>query len=116
MCSKLILNFYLFNKKTKTRLKRRGPDQNNTIELNILNAKIELSGYVLWQQGPEPCIQPVCCSDNFLLLNGDIYTKRSDSNQSDTEWLLNQIQLCNEVWFLKSIEKKNKKMFNQLIG
>lgn len=53
-----------------------------------------LAGFVLWQQGKQLCRQPATSSKHSLLMNGDIFTQREISEQSDTEWLLEQIDLC----------------------
>lgn len=54
-----------------------------------------LAGFVLWQQGDILCRQPVTSSKHLLLMNGDIFTEREIKAQSDTEWLLEQIDSCN---------------------
>lgn len=53
-----------------------------------------LAGFVLWQQGANLCRQPATSSTHTLLLNGDIFNERENKEQSDTEWLLEQIDAC----------------------
>lgn len=53
-----------------------------------------LAGFVLWQQGEKLCQQPITSSKHSLLINGDIFTEREIKEQSDTEWLLEQIDSC----------------------
>lgn len=53
-----------------------------------------LAGFVLWQQGANLCRQPVTSSRHTLLLNGDVFNERENKEQSDTEWLLEQIDAC----------------------
>lgn len=53
-----------------------------------------LCGHVLWQQGCEPCLQPMESEENILLFNGDIFMDRENLLISDTEWLFEKIQIC----------------------
>lgn len=54
------------------------------------------SGFVLWQQGDNLCQQPHLFQHHVLLINGDIFTKRDDNTISDTEWLMQCIDNCND--------------------
>lgn len=57
---------------------------------------MHLSGFVLWQQGTRLCEQPHSCKHHVLLINGDIFSKRDSQSASDTEWLAQTIDDCND--------------------
>lgn len=55
---------------------------------------IGLSGYVLWQQGNQPCEQPLVQDRYMLLMNGDVYSTRDNHEDSDTQWLIGRLNQC----------------------
>lgn len=96
-------------------LARRGPNQSFEHRCHI-NAEatteqqqcLQFYGHVLWQQGIEPCRQPIVRQvagqkhcNRVLLLNGDLYTKRTNIHQSDTEWLMNCLEECKVIIVLR---------------
>lgn len=76
-------------------LKNRGPNDHLQVCLESETYHMVFAGFVLWQQGDSLCRQPVTSSKHLLLMNGDIFTEREIKAQSDTEWLLQQIDSCN---------------------
>lgn len=91
-------------------LKNRGPDANSQISVSTDHYNILFSGFVLWQQGTKLCIQPYSYNHHIILLNGDIFSKRDDSSQSDTHWLTQCIDDCNDS------EQKLLDLFRNLQG
>lgn len=75
-------------------LKNRGPNANSELILNADECYLYFSGYVLWQQGIDLCKQPHVYKHHVLLINGDIFTKRDNFEQSDTDWLIKEINKC----------------------
>lgn len=78
-------------------LRRRGPDRTGEHRLQVSDQQhLHFCGQVLWQQGSQPCSQPLVSDRNgsVLLWNGDVYAERDDCRQSDTEWLLSQLADC----------------------
>lgn len=68
-------------------LKNRGPDSQNQIEIPGLL----FAGFVLWQQGSYPTVQPLENDKWILLLNGDIFNADKDEELSDSQWLLEKL-------------------------
>lgn len=62
------------------------------------NTRINISFFFFhyYLSGSRICSQPHSHKNNTLLINGDIFTKREDYSISDTEWLMLQIDECNE--------------------
>lgn len=81
---------------TKTLLTNRGKNAHNELTLQTDEFNIHFSGFVLWQQGAKICIQPHSYKHHIVLINGDIFTKRDDSLISDTEWLAQRIDECDD--------------------
>lgn len=77
-------------------LENRGPNAHTEVTLKTDNFDILLSGFVLWQQGAKICSQPHSYKHHVLLINGDIFSKRDDHSLSDTEWMAQQIDECND--------------------
>lgn len=75
-------------------LQNRGPNDNFQVCFDSETYRMVLAGFVLWQQGETLCRQPVTSSKYALLMNGDIFSAREIKEQSDTEWLLEQIDSC----------------------
>lgn len=75
-------------------LSNRGPNKSGQHSIATTNYNILFRGHVLWQQGSQPCNQPLVHGDHILLMNGDIYTDRTNQEISDTEFLMNQILKC----------------------
>lgn len=80
--------------KTRELLSNRGPNASSELQISIDNCELHFSGFVLWQQGDHLCQQPHSYKQHVLLLNGDIFSKRCDLSQSDTEWLCCEIDKC----------------------
>lgn len=76
-------------------LNNRGPNAHSELIFRTENVELLFSGFVLWQQGDELCQQPYTLKHHVLLINGDIFTKRGDDTKSDTQWLTEQIDECN---------------------
>lgn len=91
-------------------LKNRGPDAEFHLSVSTDQYNILFSGFVLWQQGTQLCIQPHSYKHHIILLNGDIFSKRDDSSQSDTHWLMQSIDDCNDS------EQKLLDLFQNLQG
>ncbi|XP_055909727.1 asparagine synthetase domain-containing protein CG17486 [Eupeodes corollae] len=81
------------DKKLAELLQNRGPDNHNvTFKNNIL-----FGGFVLWQQGLRPTLQPISHKNWTLLLNGDIFnknTQNTSNESSDTLWLIENLSTC----------------------
>lgn len=77
-------------------LSHRGPNAHQELTLTVEQFNIHLSGFVLWQQGAKLCEQPYKYKHHVLLINGDIFTKRDNQLASDTEWLTQTIDDCND--------------------
>lgn len=75
-------------------LKNRGPNANSELTISTENCFLYFAGNVLWQQGQKLCKQPHVYNHHVLLINGDIFTKRDNCKQSDTEWLIKQLDKC----------------------
>lgn len=75
-------------------MKNRGPNADSELRIVTDLYKLFFAGYVLWQQGNKLCKQPHIYRHHVLLLNGDIFSKRDNPSQSDTEWLVQQIDNC----------------------
>lgn len=90
------LNQFQIDDITKKLLHNRGPNFHSelNVQTNIFN--ILFSGFVLWQQGAVLCVQPYSFKHHILLINGDVFTKRDDYSLSDTEWLTQKIDECND--------------------
>lgn len=88
---------------TKELLNSRGPNAHNELEIKTEDFCILFSGFVLWQQGVQLCAQPHSYKHHIVLINGDIFSKRDDFKLSDTEWLIQRIDECddNEECLLK---------------
>lgn len=72
-------------------LTNRGPDSFESVHKN----GVFFHGAVLWQQGPEPCIQPVTSDNEVLLFNGDLYMDSINHKEiSDTEFLFNLLSIA----------------------
>lgn len=57
---------------------------------------MHFAGFLLWQQGSQPQLQPIISPTNVLLLNGDIFMDECKaSEQSDSVWLAHEIDRCN---------------------
>ena len=78
-------------------LTNRGPNAHTELPLQKTEGcSIHFSGFVLWQQGVKLCKQPHQRKHHIVLINGDIFTKREDCSLSDTEWLAQRIDECND--------------------
>lgn len=77
-------------------LSNRGPNAHTESTLQTEGFNIHFSGFVLWQQGVKLCKQPHQRKHHIVLINGDIFTKREDCLLSDTEWLVQRIDECND--------------------
>lgn len=77
-------------------LTNRGPNAHTEVTIETDQFNILFLGFVLWQQGTQICIQPHSFKQHILLINGDIFNKRDDYSVSDTEWLAQQIEKCND--------------------
>lgn len=74
-------------------LRNRGVNANKT----IYKHQILFNAAVLWQQGDQPCIQPLEneAGNVILLFNGDLYMEILENNaKSDTEYLFDLIEKC----------------------
>lgn len=74
-------------------LRNRGVNANKT----IYKHQILFNAAVLWQQGDQPCSQPLEneAGNVILLFNGDLYMKiLQNSHKSDTEYLFELIKKC----------------------
>ncbi|CAO1416225.1 unnamed protein product [Diamesa hyperborea] len=74
-------------------LRNRGVNANKT----IYKHQILFNAAVLWQQGDQPCIQPLenDTGNVILLFNGDLYMEiLENSVKSDTEYLFDLIKKC----------------------
>lgn len=78
------------NKRLRRILQNRGPDVQNQIQLPGLL----FAGFVLWQQGSTPSVQPLENDKWILLLNGDVFNGDKDEELSDSEWLLDKLTCC----------------------
>lgn len=89
-------------------LKNRGPNAQSEWQITEKDFELMLVGYVLWQQGSKLCTQPHSFKDTILLLNGDIYSHRDDTDQSDTDWLAENLSSCQSesdlLKFLQELE------------
>ncbi|KAL5276856.1 ASNSD1 family protein [Megaselia abdita] len=74
----------------RTILRNRGPDCQNEIHL----PGMFFAGFVLWQQGSSPSIQPLENDQYIFLLNGDIFNADKDESISDLNWLLERFSSC----------------------
>lgn len=81
---------------SKELLHNRGPNAHSEIIVQTNRFDVLFSGFVLWQQGVELCVQPYSYKQHVFLINGDIFTKRDDCSLSDTEWLTRRIDECND--------------------
>uniref|UniRef100_A0A182NDD6 Glutamine amidotransferase type-2 domain-containing protein n=1 Tax=Anopheles dirus TaxID=7168 RepID=A0A182NDD6_9DIPT len=72
-------------------LNNRGPDYDSTL---WYNSSVLFHASVLWHQGDALCKQPLETDRTVLVFNGDIFQKRDDVRESDTLWLLKQIEAC----------------------
>lgn len=52
------------------------------------------AGFVLWQQGSSPSVQPMENDKWIVLLNGDIFNADKDQELSDSQWLLEKLSSC----------------------
>lgn len=75
-------------------LENRGPNNDAQYTVSTDDYHLYFAGYVLWQQGSELCKQPHIYKQHVLLLNGDIFSKRDNLVQSDTDWLIKEIDKC----------------------
>lgn len=89
-----MISFTQIDANTLELLRNRGPNDSHQICFEGETYCMVLAGFVLWQQGEKLCRQPITSSVHSLLMNGDIFTEREVKEQSDTEWLLEQIDLC----------------------
>lgn len=81
---------------TRELLNNRGPNAHSELNIETEQFTILLCGFVLWQQGANICKQPYSYKHHVLLINGDIFSKRSNRSVSDTEWLTQEIDNCND--------------------
>lgn len=77
-------------------LHNRGPNAHSKLIFRTEDVELLFYGFVLWQQGDELCQQPYTLKHHVLLINGDIFTKRDVDTKSDTQWLTEQIDECND--------------------
>ncbi|KAH9642735.1 hypothetical protein HF086_010388, partial [Spodoptera exigua] len=76
----------------KNRIKNRGPDDSNTLEIALDNDMTAFFyGAVLWMQGPELTPQPVETEKGVFLYNGDIFDETWPNNVSDTLVILDKL-------------------------
>lgn len=78
-------------------LRNRGPNCECRVCFDGDTFHILFAGFVLWQQGSKLCRQPVETPRYSLLMNGDLFSERELVEQSDTEWLSEQIDACRTV-------------------
>lgn len=78
-------------------LVNRGVDYHSTHAYQESSFAIGFAGYVLWQQGSQPCYQPLIQDRFVLLMNGDIYSIRDNYDESDTLWLSKQLTQCTSI-------------------
>lgn len=81
---------------TKELLGNRGPDAHADLNIQSEDFNVLFSGFVLWQQGAKICVQPHTHKQHIVLINGDIFSKRDDRSLSDTEWLAQMFDKCND--------------------
>ncbi|XP_035791994.1 asparagine synthetase domain-containing protein CG17486-like [Anopheles albimanus] len=74
-------------------LSKRGPDAGGQL---TCGSRLLFHGSVLWHQGSTVYQQPVETGETVLVFNGDIFQPRDDLEESDTRWLLRQIEACRD--------------------
>ncbi|XP_055594407.1 asparagine synthetase domain-containing protein CG17486 [Uranotaenia lowii] len=93
-------------------LKNRGPDFSGRFEFK---SRVLLDGNVLWQQGNEPCLQPIEEERFVLLFNGDAFVERDNLDESDTRWLFRKIQETSDECDLGTLFKTLKGPFSLIL-
>ncbi|KAF9409399.1 hypothetical protein HW555_011223 [Spodoptera exigua] len=82
----------MMDDQVKNRIKNRGPDDSNTLEIALDNDMTAFFyGAVLWMQGPELTPQPVETEQGVFLYNGDIFDETWPNNVSDTLVILDKL-------------------------